>query len=289
MRRYSLVLFAAVMIHALAMVSAQTAIPTPTPASQLTPTPVEFFEVEVLNAYPHDTGAYTQGLLLHDGTLYESAGQTGESDLRQVDLESGDVLRQVELAPTDFAEGLALVDDRLIQITWQQQIAFIYDRDTFEPLGTFSYTGEGWGLCYDGELLWMSDGTETLTARDPDTFEVVDELLITYEGYPLSQVVTQRDRPLSALNELECVEGFIYANVWFTDYILRIDAASGQVTGIIGASNLLTVEEQAALTDSKAVLNGIAYNPETETFLLTGKYWPKLFEVQFKSLAMPRG
>jgi glutaminyl-peptide cyclotransferase len=286
MRRCLFVVTAVLLTLAPALVAAQTASPTP-PPDQATQTPdtVKFFQAEVLNSYPHDSGSYTQGLLWHEDVLYESAGQTGESDIRAVELESGDVLRKVELTPEDFAEGLALVDDRLIQLTWQQQIAYVYDRETFEPLETFTYDGEGWGLCYDGEVLWRSDGSETLTAHDPETFEVVRELPVTYESFPLSQYATPDGRLLSALNELECVDGFVYANVWYTNFILRIDTTSGQVTGVVDASNLLTIEERAVL-DSGAVLNGIAYNDETETFFLTGKYWPKLFEVQFTPITL---
>jgi glutaminyl-peptide cyclotransferase len=227
-------------------------------------------------------------LVFHNGLLYESTGQYGDSDVRQVNIESSEVLQQTDVEAAYFAEGLALVDDRLIQITWKEETAFIYDLETFEPVGTFDYSGEGWGLCYDGEVIWMSDGTDTLTARDPETFEVVREVTVTFEEYSLSQMVTEDGRDLSAINELECVDGSVYANVWFTDYILQIDTETGAVTSIVGASDLLTVEERAALP-SGAVLNGIAYNDETETFLLTGKYWPKLFEVQFKPLEAAEG
>ena len=288
MRRLLSIVIAGVIGLAPAVGLAQTTTPRPTPQVTQSPTPVEFLQTEVLNEYPHDSGSFTQGLVFHNGLLYESAGQYGDSNLRQVNIETSEVLQQTDVEAAYFAEGLALVDDRLIQITWKEETAFIYDLETFEPVGAFDYTGEGWGLCYDGEVIWMSDGSDILTARDPDTFEVVREVTVTFEEYSLSQMVTEDGRALSEINELECVDGSVYANVWYTDYILRIDPTNGQVTGIIGAADLLTPEEKAALP-SGAVLNGIAYNDETETFLLTGKYWPKLFEVQFKPLETAEG
>jgi glutaminyl-peptide cyclotransferase len=265
---------------AFTVTAAQTSTVEETPEVTATPAPIEYLTPNVLNTYPHDPDAFTQGLLLHDGYLYESAGLEGESDLRKVELETGEVIQQVDQAPEIFSEGLALVDDQLIQLTWKHETAFVYNLDTFEQLDTFSYAGEGWGLCYDGDALWLSDGTDILTAYDPQTFEVVEQVRVTYQGYSVAQVGTPNGRTLASINELECVGGLIYANVWYTDYILRIDSAGGQVTGVIDASNLLTPDERAAL-DSGAVLNGIAYNPENDTFYLTGKHWPKLFEVQF--------
>jgi glutaminyl-peptide cyclotransferase len=253
---------------------AQDAAPT------LTPLPVEYLVPEVISTRPHAADSYTQGLLLAGDKLYESAGQYGESDLRLVDPETGDVLRKIELPPNYFAEGLALVDNRLIQITWREQIAFIFDQETLEPLGYFTYEGEGWGLCYDGEILWMSDGTAFLDARDPETFVSLRLVPVTYEGLPLSEAAALQPGLSPELNELECVGDSIYANVYMTDTILRIDKATGQVTGFIDASGLLTPEELAGLAYGE-VLNGIAYDPEQDTFLITGKRWPKVFEVRF--------
>lgn len=272
-------LFAA-LAAALSLLPAAAQTPTPTP-----PPAVEILIAEPLADYPHDTASFTQGLLLHEGSLYESAGQYGQSDLRRVELETGAVVQQVGVPEAYFAEGLALVDDRLIQLTWREGTAFVYDRQTFERLGEFRYEGEGWGLCYDGQQLYMSDGTERLTVRDPRTFEVVDEVQVRLEGTPVSRLSLQGrpDLTLDRLNELECVDDVIYANVWYTDFILRIDKKTGAVTALIYAGMLLTAEEQAALA-SGAVLNGIAYDPKDETFLLTGKYWPKLFRVQFVSV-----
>ena len=232
---------------------------------------VPLLRPEVISVRPHDPAAYTQGLLLYDGSLYESTGLRGESTLREVDPETGEVLRSIDIEERYFAEGLERVGDRLIQLTWQEGEAFVYDLETFERLETFRYQGEGWGLCTDGRWLYMSDGTPFISLRDPQTFELVFRGLVTLQG-----------RPVYRLNELECVEDSIYANVWQTDYILQIDRLNGVVTAVIDASGLLTEEEQAALfSPSQDVLNGIAYNPETETFLITGKRWPHMYEVRF--------
>lgn len=259
--------------------------PTPTPEPEISATSegvaIEVMIPEVIERRPHDTDSYTQGLLLFEGELYESAGQYGESDVRRVDAETGEVLQKVELDAAYFAEGLALVDERLIQITWKEERAFVYDRETFEVIDEYAYEGEGWGLCYDGTALWMSDGSATLVTRDPESFEIVGSRAVTLQGMALDQFVTATGRSMSALNELECVGDTIYANVYLTDYILRIDSSSGVVTGVINASDLLEADEQAAL-GSGEVLNGIAYDAEAETFLITGKRWPALFEVRWQ-------
>ena len=226
----------------------------------------ESLRVEVLKAYPHDRGAFTQGLVLHQGTLYESTGQVGQSSLRQVELATGRVMRKIDVPPPYFAEGLALVGDRLIQLTWQHGKAFVYDRRTFAKQAEYSYKGEGWGLCYDGKQLIMSDGTANLTIRNANDFNVVKTVRVTMGGQPLDE-----------LNELECVDGSVYANVWTRDLIVRIDPVSGVVTQRIDAGNLLSPMERAG-TD---VLNGITYDPSDKTFLITGKNWPKLFRVKF--------
>jgi glutamine cyclotransferase len=253
--------------------------PTATPlpgAGLLTPLtpeadmPIEQLAPEVISVRPHDTGSFTQGLLLHNGLFYESAGEYGESNLREVDPQTGKVLRQYSLKQDIFAEGLALVGEKLFQITWTNGYAIVYDLKKFEPLGAFQYAGEGWGLCYDGERLWMSDGSHKLVARDPETFQVTFNLVVRYAGLPVDE-----------LNELECVGDSVYANVWYTDYILRINKFTGRVTARIDASSLLTPDERAALP-SGAVLNGIAYDAKNDTFFVTGKRWPKLFEVRFK-------
>ncbi len=230
------------------------------------PAAPEALRVEVIRRLPHDPDAFTQGLLWHDGHLYESTGLRGESSLRQVVLDTGEVLRRRSLERRLFAEGLALVDDRLVQLTWQAGEAHVWSRDGFEHRETFRYDGEGWGLCYDGEHLVMSDGSERLAFRDPETFRV-------------DHVVRVRDDHgfVEQLNELECVDGVVWANVWQTDRIVRIDAATGRVTGSVDASGLLEIGERF----DADVLNGIAWIPERRHFVITGKLWPWLFEVDF--------
>lgn len=291
LNRRSLAVLLVVCFSALSAITATAQTPTPTippslpettpEATEAVVAPVDLLVPEVISTIPHDTNAYTQGLVLDGDHLYESAGSYGVSSLRRLDPLSGEVLQEVAVPAEFFAEGLALVGDRLIQITWQEHEAFVYDRDSFETLQTFAYDGEGWGLCYDGTNLWMSDGSENLVTRDPQTFAVTSTLPVTLLGEPLSVLLTPNRRAWSELNELECVGDSIYANVYLTDYILRIDKASGQVTGVVNASELLT-EDERALLKSGEVLNGIAYNPETDTFLLTGKHWPKMFEVRWK-------
>jgi glutamine cyclotransferase len=230
--------------------------------------PPDALRVEVLKTYPHDRGAFTQGLVLHQGTFYESTGLVGKSSLRQVEVTTGRVMRKIDVAPPYFAEGLALVGDRLIQLTWQHGKAFVYDLRNFSKQAEFSYKGEGWGLCHDGKQLTMSDGSSNLTVRNPTDFSVVRTIRVTMNGTPLEQ-----------LNELECVDGSVYANVWTRDLIVKIDPASGRVTQSIAAAktSLLSPMEQEG-TD---VLNGITYDPADKTFLITGKNWPKLFRVRF--------
>jgi glutaminyl-peptide cyclotransferase len=186
-------------------------------------------------------------------------------------LETGSVFRRVALPDELFGEGLARVGDRLAQLTWQEGIALVYDMLRFERVAQFSYEGEGWGLCYDGKRLIMSNGSPQLTFRDPDTFVVTNRVYVRKNG-----------RPQSRINELECVDGLVYANVWSTDEILEIDPDSGSVRAVIDASPLLSAAERQAI-GREAVLNGIAYDPTSKTVLLTGKLWPKLFRVRFVS------
>jgi glutaminyl-peptide cyclotransferase len=221
---------------------------------------------KVIRAVPHDPAAFTQGLLFFEGRLYESTGLPGRSSLRRVEPESGRVENQIALPGPLFGEGLARVGGQLFQITWQDGKAFVWELSDFKKIREHSYTGEGWGLCYDGHRLVMTDGSDRLFFRDPETFALSGELHVARAGMPVTK-----------LNELECVGGLIYANVWQDDHIARIDAKSGEVTGWIDASGLLSREERMG-TD---VLNGIAYLPERGTFLITGKLWPRAFEVKF--------
>ncbi|AKF02934.1 glutaminyl-peptide cyclotransferase [Sandaracinus amylolyticus] len=229
-----------------------------------TPVP-ERLRVNVIRSFPHDSRAFTQGLLWHEGHLYESTGQYRRSSLRRVALESGEVLERRDLEPRIFAEGLARVGDRLYQLSWQEGQAFVWSLPAFEPVRTFEYDGEGWGLCHDGTHLVMSDGSDELFFRDPETFEIVRRVQ-----------VRERGRPLDQLNELECVDGVVWANVWQTERIVRIDPRSGHVTAVVDARGLLDDEER----EDADVLNGIAWIPERGHFVITGKYWPRMFEVE---------
>jgi glutamine cyclotransferase len=229
----------------------------------------EKLRVEVIQRYPHDVAAWTQGLLWHDGHVYEGTGQKGRSSLRRVDLKTGAVLEQTDLPASVFGEGLALAGEKLIQLTWKEQRAFVWDLKTFKSQREFKYAGEGWGLCFDGKRLVMSDGTERLAFRSPETFEEVGHVYVHEAG----------NRFTGRLNELECAGGFVYANVWTADEdrIVKIDPKTGNVVANIDASGLLAAGETRGID----VLNGIAYVPERDTFLITGKLWPKMFEVRF--------
>ncbi len=245
--------------------------------------PVEFLVPEVLDVRPHDSGAWTQGFLVHDGLLYESTGEDSDSEitsLRETDPVTGDILRMAE-NPDIYGEGLALVGDRLVQLSWKDEVAIVYDLATFEQVGQFTYEGEGWGLCYDGEQLYMSDGNPLLQVRDPETFELKYSLAVTFQGWTISGIPANDQLiDLSALNELECVGDHVYANVWTTEYILKINKRNGIVEALIDARNLRDYKEEGE-TYTTQYLNGIAYLPESDTFLITGKKWPRMFEVRF--------
>lgn len=227
---------------------------------------VKTLRVEVLRELPHDTTAYTQGLLWWNGRLYESTGRYGESTLRQLDPQTGAVERHIAVAPNLFGEGLARVGERLVMLTWKAQRALVFDLATFDVVRAYRYVGEGWGLCYDGARFVMSNGSDELTFRDPETFDPIGTLLVTLRG-----------RPQPALNELECVDDAVYANVYQDDFLVRIDPDTGRVTHQIDAAGLLSRDE-ARRAD---VLNGIAHDPNADTFYITGKWWPKMFEVRF--------
>jgi glutaminyl-peptide cyclotransferase len=225
----------------------------------------EDLRVHVLRSVPHDHAAFTQGLLLYDGKLYESTGLLGQSTLRRTDPDSGAVEARVALEPDLFGEGLARVGGRLIQLTWQNHRALVWTLATLQREREFTYDGEGWGLCFDGRRLIMSDGSDRLAFRDPDTFVKTGEVAVRRAGVPVRN-----------LNELECFGGVVYANVWEDTHIARIDPATGDVTGWIDASGLLSAEDRRGAD----VLNGIAQVPNTNHLLITGKLWPAAFEVE---------
>ena len=238
------------------------------PPGALLERPVERLRVEVLDTFAHDDQAFTQGLLWHEEALFESTGTYGESTLRRVAPASGIVLGQRRLDDSLFGEGLARVDDRLIQLTWREGRALVWSVDGLEKIAEFAYEGEGWGLCHDGATLFMSDGSPRLTLRDPASFASHGQLTVSFEG-----------RPVAGLNELECAEGWIYANLWQDDRILRIVPTSGEVVAVIDASSLRRRLGEAITPGN--VLNGIAFRAETTTFFVTGKNWPTVFEVIF--------
>jgi glutamine cyclotransferase len=224
---------------------------------------------KVLAVWPHDPNSFTEGLLWYNGFLYESSGLYGKSNVRKVNPQTGLVLQYTDNPTTVFGEGIALNGNRLFQLTWHENIGYVYDVDTLAPVTTISYEGEGWGLCFDGQHFFMSNGTAFIFKRDAKTFAILDSVQVMQNGEAISK-----------LNELECVEDSIYANVWMTNNILRINKVAGKVTGVIDASSLLTPEELTQ-TGPDGVLNGIAYDPDDDVFLVTGKLWPKLFKVKF--------
>jgi glutamine cyclotransferase len=240
--------------------SAQTTAPPPTQ------TPVPVYGFEVVRVYPHDPSAFTQGLVFRDGELLESTGRY-PSTVRRVRLEDGVVLQQRELAGDYFGEGLTAVGDRVLTLTWRDGKGFIWDPATLEPRGEFAYAGEGWGLTHDATRLILSDGTAALRFLDPATLQETGRVPVTLQGRPISQI-----------NELEWIEGEVFANLWQTDYIVRIDPATGTITGIIDLTELMP--DRSGLDPTDAVLNGIAWDPEGRRLFVTGKNWPKLFEIR---------
>jgi glutaminyl-peptide cyclotransferase len=222
----------------------------------------------VKNSYPHDPQAFTQGLSIRDGYLYETTGMNGRSSLRKVELASGKVLQKKDLAPEFFGEGSALVGQDIVGLTWTSHAGFVYDLKTFSLKRRFNYAGEGWGLASDAQHLYMSDGSADIRVLDPKTLEEQRRIHVTAEGKPITQ-----------LNELEVVDGQLFANVWGTDVIARIDPASGNVVGWIDLTGLLPPEKRGT-TSVDAVLNGIAWDSKHKRLYVTGKLWPKLFEIE---------
>ena len=228
---------------------------------------IPVYDFKVVHAYPHDTTAFTEGLLYRDGFLYESTGLNGHSSIRKVELETGKVLKSKDIPPQYFGEGLTAWKDTLVGLTWQTQTGFVFDLATFEMRSQFVYPGEGWGLTNDGKLLVMSDGSATLRFLDPQTFLEKRRVKVTADGIPVDQV-----------NELEWVGGEIYANLWHTNTIARIDPESGKITGWIDLGKLYPAAGSGP--NGENVLNGIAYDADKKRLFVTGKLWPKLYEIK---------
>lgn len=235
---------------------------------QIEPPPT--YTYSIVNSFPHDPGAYTQGLVYQDGVLYESTGLWRRSSLRKVALETGAVLLFSALPRSFFGEGIALFGQEIVQLTWKSRVGFVYDRDSFRLLRTFTYPTEGWGITHDGQRLIMSDGTATLYFWDPETFEEIGRIEVFDDHGPVPR-----------LNELEYVQGKVYANVFQTDLIAIIDPQSGAVTGWIDLQGLL---DPADRSEPANVLNGIAYDDESDRLFVTGKLWPELFEIELVPL-----
>lgn len=228
---------------------------------------VPHLRAEIVRAFPHDPQAFTEGLFYLDGALYESTGLQGRSEIRKEDLETGRVLKRLPLAPGYFGEGIAAFGQRLYQLTWTTHVGFIYDLKTFRPVGQFAYPGEGWALTENGRELIMSDGSPVLRFLDPATLKETRRVIVTADGAPVAKI-----------NELEWVKGAILANIWMTNEIARIDPASGRVTAWIDLDGLRAAAGPGA--DRNAVANGIAYDAANERLFVTGKLWPKLFQVR---------
>lgn len=226
---------------------------------ELTP----IYSYRIINEYPHDSKAFTQGLLYENGTLYESTGLLKKSSLRQVELETGKVLKIFNMSDEHFGEGITIFGDSIIQLTWQSNTGFVYNISDFNQTGEFHYSTEGWGLTTDGDQLIMSDGTAKLHFLDPETYQEIRSVNVTDNGTAITRI-----------NELEYVDGEIYANIWLKDRIARISPETGEVLGWIDLTGILNK------TDGVDVLNGIAYDAENERLFVTGKYWPTIFEIE---------
>lgn len=231
-----------------------------------TPDNTKFYQFEIVNTYPHDATAFTQGLTFDNGAFYEGTGQYGKSSIRKVEPATGEVLQIHNLDRKFFGEGITILDDKLVQLTWKSKVGFVYDKDSFELLNEFEYPTEGWGITYNGEHLIMSNGTSTLRFLDPETFEEVKQIDVSDNG-----------RQVTNLNELEFIKGEIYANVWRTDNIAIINQDSGGVRSWINLKGILDTSRISSRVD---VLNGIAYDSENDRIFVTGKLWPSLFEIK---------
>ena len=252
---------------AVAALSGAVLIAPPQQGSQTrTSARVPVSKARVVHVYPHDPEAFTQGLVYLDGFLYEGTGLNGRSSIRKVRLENGEVLQIQAIDSQYFGEGIVVKGDTIYELTWQSEIGFLYDRATFQRKGTFSYRGEGWGLTHDGQSLIMSDGTHRIRYLDPSTLQTTRTISVFDKGAPVDK-----------LNELEYIDGEIYANIWQTDRIVRIEPKSGKILGWIDLTGLLQMQDRLGEED---VLNGIAYDAAGKRLFVTGKMWPKLFEIE---------
>lgn len=237
-------------------------------ASSAVQAAIPVYRFVVKNTYPHDSQAYTQGLSYRDGYLYETTGMNGRSSVRKVELATGKVLKKKDMPPEFFGEGSAVVGNEIIGLTWTTHVGFVYDLKNFTLKRRFNYAGEGWGLASDGERVYMSDGSASIRVLDAKTLREVRRFQVTADG-----------KPISNLNELEVVEGQLFSNIWGTDVIARIDPGTGKVVGWIDLAGLLPPHQRG--TDNiDAVLNGIAYDSKRRRLFVTGKLWPKLFEIE---------
>lgn len=221
---------------------------------------------KIVNTFPHNTESFTQGLIMDDGVLYESTGLNGQSAIKIVDLKTGEVIKSRSMQDKFFGEGMTIVDNKIYQLTWRSKTGFVYDKESLEILRTFSYKTQGWGITYDGKYLIISDGSDTLYLMDPNSFVVVGKLQ-----------VYDKKAEVSNLNELEYINDKIYANIWGKDLIAIIDPKTGYVDSWIDLTGILSKEDRKGKED---VLNGIAYNSKNKTLLVTGKFWPKIFEIE---------
>jgi glutaminyl-peptide cyclotransferase len=239
-------------------------------AADMAPPALPVYTAEVVHAYPHDTAAFTEGLFYLNGFLYESTGLEHHSSIRKVRLETGEVVQKRDISPQYFGEGIVNWQGHIISLTWKTQVGFIFDLASFKLQRQFSYVGEGWGLTQDGKQIIMSDGSSQLRFLDPDTLQETHRIDVTLRGKSIANV-----------NELEWVQGEIYANVWQTNWILRIDPATGHVVGVIDLRGLL--KDSDVVAGQTDVLNGIAYDAKHDRLFVTGKNWPKLFEIRLKA------
>lgn len=242
--------------------------PANKPKANTSTTAVQTAGYEVVNTFRHDPQAFTQGLVFRDGFLFESTGQHGESTLRKVDLATGKVLKSYSVPEEYFAEGMTILSDKIYQITWQENTAFVYDLN-FKLLKELKYAGDGWGLTNDGTHLIMSDGTQVIRFMNPETFETERTI----------EIKDTKGRPVREINELEFIKGEIWANIWHSDFIMRIDPKDGKILGVV---DLKGISPDDVAKDSENVLNGIAYDAVGDRIFVTGKQWAKLFEIKLK-------